>query len=98
MSITTIYTKEKCGEIASNYKNKTEFKANSSRAYEISRKNGWFDLCSHMIHKHKLNNYWSFERCEIEAKIFSTRNKFKLGSGSAYQACLRNKWLDIFFK
>lgn len=37
---------------------------------------------------------WTFEKCLEKAKLYSTRTTFCRAEGSAYSACLRNKWLD----
>lgn len=39
---------------------------------------------------------WTYEACYEEAKKYKTRMEFKNGSGGAYTAAVRNKWLDKF--
>ena len=39
--------------------------------------------------------YWnSFEKCRNEALKYTSRVEFKKKSAGAYQACLKNKWMD----
>src|ERR1035437_807011 len=41
-----------------------------------------------------MNKKWFLENCRIEATKYSTRSAFQKNSSSAYQAALKNKWLD----
>ena len=70
----------------------------SSGAYASAKKNGWLDqICGHMKELKKPSGYWTKERCTLEAKKYKKRNKFKKGSGSAFDSACRNGWLDGFF-
>jgi predicted GIY-YIG superfamily endonuclease len=90
--------KENCIIEAKKYKSKSEFKKYCNRGYNKARINGWLDeICNHMENKHKLNNYWNYERCKEEASKFISRSHFKIFSGSAYQSSLKNNWLNEFF-
>ncbi len=40
---------------------------------------------------------WDYEHCKEEAKKYKTKNQFKKGSQSAYQATRINGWLNEFF-
>lgn len=42
----------------------------------------------------KPRNYWTKENCSIEAFKYSTKSEFKKKSSGAYDACIRNKWID----
>jgi predicted GIY-YIG superfamily endonuclease len=46
-----------------------------------------------MVPMARPKGYWTFERCEKEAKKYLTRLDFQKGS-SSYQAAQRNRWLD----
>ena len=42
--------------------------------------------------------YWNiFENVEKEAKKYKSRWDFGKNNGSAYNAAIRNKWIDILF-
>ena len=38
---------------------------------------------------------WTLDRCMQDAKLYSTRHKWQLGSRGAYHAAHRHGWLDI---
>lgn len=42
----------------------------------------------------KPRNYWTKEKCKEDALKYNIRENFKKGYVSAYNAALRNKWLD----
>ena len=77
------------------YKTKTEFSKGCSSALSAARRNGWVDeICSHMDETRKPAGYWTLERCRKEALKYKTKTEFSKGCVSAYQAALRNGWLD----
>jgi hypothetical protein len=87
------WNKERCGEEALNFKNKTEFRKKSKGAYESARKNGWLnDICSHMYKL--LDDVWTKKRCLEVIQKCETKKDFKTNFSSAYQSSIRNKWLD----
>lgn len=90
------WTKERCLNVAKNYKYKKGLKENYSRAYSLICENGWLDeACSHMEKDIRVVKIWSKDNCRIEALKYETRKKFQIGSASCYQMCFRKKWLDI---
>lgn len=42
----------------------------------------------------KPKGYWTFERCKKEARKYTSRKAFQLGSKVAYQKSFRKKWLN----
>jgi predicted GIY-YIG superfamily endonuclease len=44
--------------------------------------------------KRNKRNYWTKEKCKEEAEKYTLRSKFKVGSGGAYNASIKNGWLD----
>jgi hypothetical protein len=89
------WTKEKCGEEALKYSNRTDFQKNSASAYIIARNNIWIDeICLHMIQNFKPKNYWSFKNCLEEALNYNNRIDFQKAKNGAYDAAFRNNWLD----
>ena len=39
------------------------------------------------------NNYWTKERCAVEALKYNTRSEYQNNSGSSYESARKNKWL-----
>jgi hypothetical protein len=91
------WTYERCKEEAGKYKTKTEFNKGNGSAYNAAWENGWlndFDF----EEKEKPKGYWkNYEHCKEEAKKYKTKNQFKKGNESAYQATRINGWIDEFF-
>jgi len=90
------WTKEKCQEVASLFNTRNEFAKAYKGAYTKAYRNGCLDeICSHMIEVRKENGYWdNKEKCHIEAKKYTNKSDFQNGSGSAYNASKKWKWLD----
>ena len=90
------WTFEKCKEESLKYKTKKEFYKNNNSAYNSAIKNNWLDiLCNHMKTKkvHKFG-YWTKEKCREESEKFKTRTELYKKSTGAYNAMLKNGWLD----
>ena len=89
------WTFEKCKEEALKYYTKKEFHHKSGSAYDSACTHGWLDeIQSHLKGNRKPNNYWTKERCLEEALKYNKRREFQKKSGSAYNTCLKNNWLD----
>jgi len=92
-----IWTKERCQQEALKYKSRSDFQK-STTPYQISFKNGWLNhICSHMVRPITWNKKWTFESTKVEASKYNSRTEFKTKSSGAYDAALKNSWLDIFF-
>jgi hypothetical protein len=95
------WTKEVCSKEALKYKTKTDFEEGNINAYNACVRNKWLnELCSHMISKTHLgsNPKWTYESCKEIASLYKTKNELKKNDNAVYQACLRNKWIDNFYK
>jgi len=94
------WTKERCQTEALKYKNRQEYKKTASGSYERARKNYWLDeICSHMNTKQtKKPNYWTKEKCQIEALKYKTKSDFKKFSRGAHSSSLKNNWLHDICK
>ena len=92
------HRKEVCAEEALKYKSRTEFELGSSSAYAVANKLGWLnDICKHMRPSHMLvpRGHWNVKsNCMEEASKYSSAKQFYKHSGSAFQGCYRNGWLD----
>ena len=86
--------KDRCKEEALKYKTKNEFKEGNSSAYKAALRNGWGEICSHMIELTKPKSYWTKDKCKKEALKYKTKNEFQKGNSSAYSAAWKNEWLD----
>lgn len=90
-----VWTKEKCLQASVQCKTRSEFKKLYQSAYNSSRINGWLDeVCSHMNYICSPNNTWTKEKCLTEAKKYKNRRQFNLHAKGAYNAAMRNGWLD----
>lgn len=89
-----------CYKEAQKYRTLKEFRKKSPSAYNVACKNGWQELYYWLTIKSHKCGYWTYERCYEEAKKYETRKQFQVGSGSAYDKSLKEKWLDdyIWFK
>jgi predicted GIY-YIG superfamily endonuclease len=93
--IPNYWTFERCKEEVLKYKTFIELKMNNETVYNIIFKNNWSNIiCNHLIRNKKPNNYWTFERCKVEALKYKLRIDFCKNSGSAYNKAAKNKWLD----
>ena len=81
------WTKEKCIEDAAKYPTLTEWKSNSSGAYESARRNGWLDEC-------ELKNL-SLDECIASAIQFSTDEEWFLSRPVDFSIALEKGWLGI---
>ena len=49
--------------------------------------------------KRKSAGFWTFKKLKLElTKKYNTRTKLYKGCGAAYNACLKNNWLNELFK
>ena len=89
---------DNCYNEAKKYSSKIEFRNGSSGAYQVASRNGWLDDYTWLEKRNALpKNYWTYDRCKKEAQQYKSRNNFRDGSRSAYEASFRNGWLDEWF-
>jgi len=91
-----IWTKITCYELAQKCKTRGEFKKISQSAYNVSRKNGWLKDYVWFENGHAIIRKWTREICFQEAKKYASRGEFQKHSCSAYNASLKNGWLDDY--
>lgn len=91
-------TRLECHSKALECSSRVEFKDKYSGHYGVAHKRGFIDeICSHMpsLVQNVPSGHWqNKENCEAEAKKYKTRVKFQNGSPGAYNAALKNNWLD----
>ena len=90
------WTKNKCYEEALKYESRAYFQKGSKGAYLKAHRNSWLDdICSHMVEKKHINNYWKSKvRCHEEALLYNTKSDFQKYSSSAYNASKKYGWYD----
>ena len=92
------WTYERCYEEAKKYKTRKSFQIGCGSAYSNSLKNGWLRDYTWFVNFRKPRGYYSkYENCLDETKKYKSRNEFKKGCASAYNASRKNGWLDTFF-
>ena len=90
-----VYTKESCLEIAKKYQTRRELKDAEPKIYEAcKRKKITKEAFSHMVPASRIRK-WTREECIRVAKKAKAYMNFKMKYNSAYNATLRNQWLDI---
>jgi hypothetical protein len=86
------WTYERCKEEANKYMTTKDFRNNSKQAYNVAKKNRWWDeLCSHMKNSFIM---WTKNMIHEEALKYDYRSEFIKGNINAYSAAIRNKWID----
>ena len=85
-----------CYKEAQKYRSLKEFRKKAPAAYNVVCKNGWQEDYYWLTIKSHKRGYWTYERCYEEAKKYETRKQFQVGSGSAYDKALKEKWLDDY--
>ena len=70
------------------------FRTGSSAAYQAAHKRGLLDqICSHMAPS-KTGKKWNKASVTLEASKYLHRSDFENGSSGAYNAALKNGWLN----
>ena len=88
------WTKEKCLKVAKKCKNKKEFRKKYISAYSAAHKNKWIkECCKHMIENRNPANYWTKEKCIIDASRFKTKSEWRINSPTARSVATKNKWI-----
>lgn len=91
------WDKNTCKDAALQCKNRSELYKKFSRAYYIAYKNNWLDEYTWLNYKPvKKNGYWTKEKCKEAALECNTRMEFKKYNCSAYNAALKNGWIDSY--
>ena len=91
------WTYESCLEEVQKYSSRSEFCKGSKSAYLAAWKNKWLDEFFGENNQKEKGYWWNYKNCKEEAKKYSSRYKFQKGNPSAYNAALKNEWLEEFF-
>lgn len=91
------WTKEECHKAAKQCESTQEFFYKFSRAYQLSKENGWFDEYTWLkVNPPKPRGYWNKQNCYNEALKYEYMKIFKKISNGAYTAALKNGWLNDY--
>ncbi len=91
------WTYDICEQIASIYNKKADFRKYDRNCYDSAYLNNWLDSITKHMSKRHINGYWTFEKCQKEAKTHKNITQFMENSKGAYTASKRNNWLNEFF-
>jgi len=92
----TKWTKEKAFRHAKKFNKFREFDRKAAGCYKYLKRNGWLDeAVSHM--ERGKQTFWTLERLKEEATILKTRTELYKNSRGAYNAALKNNFLDILY-
>lgn len=83
-------SKQEIIEIASKFKTRSEFKVNAPLAYRIANKDKEISNIIYELLEPQKNRKYTYIELRTEAIKYSTKQSFKLGSYSHYQAACRN--------
>ncbi len=88
-------TKEICKKIASKYLYLKDFKIDYPNVYKTIIRYKWYDCCNFLIKSVPTNKIkWTKEICSREALKYNTKTDFEESNINAYNACVRNKWIN----
>ncbi|WP_269609662.1 GIY-YIG nuclease family protein [Prochlorococcus marinus] len=89
------WTKSMLMEVAKQYKSLKKFRTEKKGAYLYACKNGYLtEVVKKMDRLLVPHGYWTIEKCKEKASKYHYRNEFQKEFGSAYNAALKNGWLD----
>ena len=88
-----IWTRERCYELAMQYKDLTSFAKECQVAYGKACKNDWIKDYTWLERKSLPNGYWTKELVMEEAHKYTSSGDFKKGNKLAYSAACRNGWI-----
>ena len=89
------WTKENVLIEALKYKNKSDWRKNSSGSLYVAFKNKWVDeCCKHMIEIKKPLGYWTKEKCFEEALKYNNRSEWNKKSCPSYTAAKKYGWFE----
>jgi len=94
-----IWTKEKIKDAALSCNTLKEFRNLFNHPYKLCLKNGWInEMTKHMVKNIVLNNYFTFEECEVIALKCNDRLEFRIKYNEIFYYSIRKKWINIITK
>ena len=89
----TIWTRQKCFELAKQYKDLTSFRKGCQVAYSKACENNWLNDYTWLERTVIPNGYWTKEFILAEARKYSSFGEFKRENRKAYNAACNRKLL-----
>ena len=87
-----VWTKERCYELAKQYKDLTSFAKESQVAYGKACKNGWIIDYTWLERKKTPNGFWTKDRVLEEARKYTSYSEFEKESSTAFNAARNHGW------
>lgn len=92
------WTYDVCKLEAAKYSKRGDFRKKSYKCYDACLRHGWLDLFfKELDGGNRFKQKWTKEKCREEALKYKSRSEFINRNKNAYNACLRNRWLDEFY-
>lgn len=93
------WTYDKCKEEVKKYDSLSEFRSNSSSAYQSCLRNKWLDELCKDLSRRTPRGYWNNKAmCSKESKKYKNVSEFRKKNWSAYNYSKKNNWLCEFFE
>lgn len=91
------WTYERCEEEVSKYYTLSELRNNNNSLYATIIKSNWSDLLIELKRNsnHKPRNFWTYEKCKIEALKFKYKKDLKKEYPVVYRKININKWYEL---
>lgn len=90
------WTYERCEELAKTCKSARELRKKESGAFAKAYAKGWLKDWFETRPNSKPIGYWTHERCEEEAKKYTSYSNFNANNYVVYRKCLKENWLKDF--
>lgn len=90
--LTKVWTKEKCKEIASQYKYLKQWQVSNPSSYQAAKRNKWLDVCCE--HMDILVERLTLDKCKKSALNHTALMDWRNADAAAYNAAQSNGWLS----
>ncbi len=90
------WTYERCEELAKSCNSARELRKKESGAFAKAYAKGWLKDWFETRPNSKPIGYWTHERCEEEAKKYTSYSNFNANNYVVYRKCLKMDWLKDF--
>ena len=99
---TRFWTYEKCYNEARKFKTDSEFQNQSPQAFEVAKIERWLSeykwmSISKQNNQRKSPGYWTYEQCEIRAKLCKTSKELKDLHPLVYSLSTQNGWMKEYY-
>jgi hypothetical protein len=88
------WTLEACVQEAKKYDSIKEWQTFSASSYQAAYKKKWLEKChSHMTRQLAPKNYWSLQKCLVDARQYKTVGDWARAKPSGYAVARSKKWI-----